>query len=168
MPGRDECKVCVKNFPPGTPESDLKDFFSSAGEVIDVFAREGRDGWFAFVGYNTETERDSALKLNGREFQGAALSVEAKQIKKCFKCGKEGHVSAKCPRGDERVCFNCNRPGHLSRDCTSAPGDRRRDRSPQRDRSPRRDRSRDRSRRDRSRRSRSRRSRSRSPKRARR
>jgi nucleolin len=165
MPGRDECKVCVKGFPPGSSEQDIKEFFTTAGEVIDVFVREGRDGWFAFVGYNTEAERDAAMALNGREFQGEALTVEQKQIKKCFKCGKDGHVSAKCPRGDDRVCFKCNRSGHVSRDCPNGDGDRRRERSPAR-----RDRSRDRSRsrRDRSRRDRSRRDRSRSAKRSRR
>ena len=165
MPGRDECKVCVKKFPPGTSETDLKDFFSSAGEVIDIFVREGRDGWFAFVGYNNEKDTAEALKLDGREFQGAALQVEAKQIKKCFKCGRDGHVSAKCPRGDDRVCFNCDRPGHVSRDCPRAAGDKRDDR--RRERSPRRDRSRSRSRSRRERSRSARRHRSRSPKRTR-
>lgn len=160
MPGKDEFKVCVRKLPPSPSESDIKDFFTRAGEVIDIFVKEGRDGWFAFVGFNNQSDLEEALKLHGREFQGCTLEVERKQVKNCFNCGKEGHVSARCPRQGDRVCFKCQRSGHVSRDC---PGERRRDsRSPPRRRRDSRDRSR---RRD----SRSpKRSRSRSPKRTRR
>lgn len=172
MPGKDEYKVCVKKLPANPNEEDLKAFFARAGEVIDIYCKDGRDGWFAFVGYNTQAEFEEALKLNGREFEGVALDVQQKQGRKCFNCGKDGHISAKCPGKGERLCFKCQRPGHVSRDCPGAqaqaePERRRRDsRSPVRRRRDSRD-DRRRDSRDRRRDSRSPRRDSRSPKRTR-
>lgn len=36
--------------------------------------------------------------------------------RKCFECGKSGHIKSECR---QRKCFNCNRVGHISRDCRS-------------------------------------------------
>lgn len=38
--------------------------------------------------------------------------------RKCYGCGEEGHISAKCPRkGDGEKCFACNEFGHRSTVC---------------------------------------------------
>ena len=38
--------------------------------------------------------------------------------RKCFNCGKPGHLSADCtqPAGNT-ACYECGQPGHKARDC---------------------------------------------------
>jgi len=38
-------------------------------------------------------------------------------VKRCFRCGKKGHVVTECSRGDI-VYFNCNEEGHIGSQCT--------------------------------------------------
>ena len=39
--------------------------------------------------------------------------------KKCYNCGKKGHVYRDCPSPRSVKCYNCNKEGHISRDCPS-------------------------------------------------
>ena len=41
-------------------------------------------------------------------------SADCSRVRKCFTCGKIGHVSARCR---SRMCFNCGRDGHFARAC---------------------------------------------------
>lgn len=150
---RDDKKIYAQGFPPDVSEADVREYFSRCGEINDIFVKESQRGWFAFVGFETFEAVEEALKLDGKEFQNSVLTIQKKgggnSDKKCFSCGKPGHVASRCPNGTERTCFNCGRVGHISRDCPG-PVDRHRRRSESRD--SRRSRSRSHSRRHRHRR----------------
>ncbi|RHN78856.1 putative nucleotidyltransferase, Ribonuclease H [Medicago truncatula] len=49
--------------------------------------------------------------------KGHKSNVCPKEIKKCVRCGKKGHIVADCKRTDI-LCFNCNGEGHISSQCT--------------------------------------------------
>lgn len=40
------------------------------------------------------------------------------QYRRCFNCGKMGHISADCtkPAGN-KSCYNCGQDGHIAKDC---------------------------------------------------
>ncbi|RNF19303.1 putative RNA-binding protein [Trypanosoma cruzi] len=123
-------KVVVKGMPPNTNEDELRAFFLSAGEPVDVFIHEKKH--FAFVGFPNEETCVAALRLHGTELNGSRVDVERRQRQRCFKCDREGHVALQC-RAVEPYCRNCGRNGHLSRDCRSGPRDNRRNQNDRRE-----------------------------------
>lgn len=61
-----------------------------------------------------------------RNCQNERLEGEARQkinqartqYRRCFNCGKIGHISADCtkPAGN-KACYNCGQEGHIAKDC---------------------------------------------------
>ena len=74
-------KIYVGNLPWGASEADLRDFFSTVGEVHSVAVitdREtGRSRGFGFVEMSTTEEADQAIsQFNGKDLDGRQLRVE--------------------------------------------------------------------------------------------
>ena len=72
-----------------------------------------------------EAARSTVGILKGRNQVGLVANVDNR---KCYACGKLGHIAKNCvnsnrnvvPRrntGHGLICFNCKRPGHVARDC---------------------------------------------------
>lgn len=61
-----------------------------------------------------------------RDCQNPRLEGEARQVinkaraqyRRCFNCGKLGHISADCtkPAGN-KACYNCGKEGHIAKEC---------------------------------------------------
>lgn len=43
-------------------------------------------------------------------------------MKKCYRCGKVGHMMSECEH-KEMVCFNCGEEGHIGSKCTKPKKD---------------------------------------------
>ena len=50
-------------------------------------------------------------------FKHSDQSHDKRNLKRCYNCGKSGHVSENCFIKDNRNCYNCGKRGHISRDC---------------------------------------------------
>ena len=78
-------KVYVGNLPYQTTEDDLKDQFSSCGEVTEVRLitdrQTGRSKGFAFLTFGSEDAFEAALLKNGEEIDGRKLRVNKAEEK---------------------------------------------------------------------------------------
>jgi len=44
--------------------------------------------------------------------------------RRCFNCGKIGHISTDCPKpAGNKSCYNCGLEGHIAKDCPNATQD---------------------------------------------
>lgn len=146
----DTNKIHVRNIPIGTTEVELRDHFSRAGEIVDFILKpaDATHMW-AFIGFSNAADFQVALEMNNQEFKESILEVTPKtqppprerriDERRCFRCNKTGHISTKCPNGNDRKCFKCGRTGHVAHSCPDG-GRRARSRSYDRDRSRSRDR----------------------------
>lgn len=78
----DNARVFVGGIPYAATEEELKAHFSPAGNVVSVFLpiekETGRKRGFGFVEFDTEADRDSAVKMfDGTDFGGRRISVSA-------------------------------------------------------------------------------------------
>jgi len=72
-------KLFVGNLPWGAGDEELKALFSEAGQVVsanvikDKFT--GRSRGFGFVEMGSDEDTEAAKKLNGKEIEGRAITV---------------------------------------------------------------------------------------------
>jgi len=78
-------KIYVGNFPYSVDESQLREMFSSFGQVEDIALikdREtGRSKGFAFITFASQQAAETALSLNGKDVEGRSLKVNMAQEK---------------------------------------------------------------------------------------
>ncbi|CAD2221507.1 RNA recognition motif. (a.k.a. RRM, RBD, or RNP domain)/Zinc knuckle, putative [Angomonas deanei] len=121
-------RIVGDNIPPTAEKEELRELFSRPGVLLDFFL--AADNRVLYATYATKEEMDKALELNDTEIAGGKILVKPRASRTCFKCGKEGHISAQCrdggaggrgaPRRDIE-CHRCGRRGHIARECRSAP-----------------------------------------------
>jgi RNA recognition motif-containing protein len=73
-------RICVKNIGKSTSEKQLRELFSSKGEVTDVrviTSKDGKSRRFAFVGFRTDVQANEAQNHFNNTFIGMSrISVE--------------------------------------------------------------------------------------------
>ncbi|XP_062090041.1 nucleolin 1 isoform X11 [Humulus lupulus] len=90
----------VGNLPFGVEQSDVENFFKSAGEVADVriaYNDEGRMKGFGHVEFTTSEAAKKALELNGQELLGRGLRLDLAREK--------GQNATATPYNKERGSF---------------------------------------------------------------
>ena len=88
-------RLFVGNLPYDATEEDIRDHFSTAGSVLNVFIpldREtGRKRGFAFVEFNDGAEAQEAIRLfNNQSFKGRPLAVNEARAKESRPPGPGG------------------------------------------------------------------------------
>ncbi|XP_033358110.1 uncharacterized protein LOC117237843 [Bombus vosnesenskii] len=71
-----------------------------------------------------EAEKRSGERKDdkGKRSKVRNQSRQTSSNKRCFNCGGEDHLSAKCPEKGKGVkCFKCNEFGHIAAKCTARP-----------------------------------------------
>ncbi|RYG97718.1 hypothetical protein EON65_52445, partial [archaeon] len=73
-------RICVKNIGKNTKDEDLRQMFSSRGEVTDVKVMKTKDGksrGFAFIGFRSDEQAKEAMKYYNNTFIGLSrISIE--------------------------------------------------------------------------------------------
>ncbi|KNH04188.1 RNA-binding protein [Perkinsela sp. CCAP 1560/4] len=73
-------KICVRNLPSGITEDEVRNFFSSCGEVVDIFLKDNGPNTFGFVGFDNVPSQQQALAFDARNFNDMTIKLEAKRI----------------------------------------------------------------------------------------
>nr|XP_014292168.1 DNA-binding protein HEXBP-like [Halyomorpha halys] len=61
-----------------------------------------------------DSGKDRGTGRERRPNQGRIRNGRWKEDRKCYECGKVGHLVAPCPR---TRCFECDNEGHIARQC---------------------------------------------------
>ena len=87
-------KLYVGNFPYSVDEAQLREMFSSFGQIEDIALikdREtGRSKGFAFITFASQQSAETALSLNGKDVDGRSLKVNMAQEKESRGGGRGG------------------------------------------------------------------------------
>ena len=71
-------------------------------------------------GFRQSQPNNSYGNPGNSQFSGRRpYSANAATGKRCYNCGKIGHISKFC-RAQRKVCYSCGMPGHLQRQCRAA------------------------------------------------
>ena len=108
-------RLIIKNLPPKTNEDKLRQSFSSFGNITDIqlkYTKDGKFRNFAFVGYKSENEAESAQKHFNKSYFGASkIQVEIcadlgdfeKKPRAWSKYSKDSSAYQKTQKSEEEV-----------------------------------------------------------------
>lgn len=71
-------------------------------------------------------ESSELCRLVKRLSERLSVVEDKEKTRKCYNCGRPGHLSKECRSAKNITCYNCGSRGHMARDCkvvkSSAPG----------------------------------------------
>lgn len=90
-------KIYVGNLSYSTTDQELRQLFTDAGEISEVFIPQdretGRARGFAFVTFETQDSAQNATSLDGKEFMGRAIKVNMAKERDSKSSGGRGRSS---------------------------------------------------------------------------
>ena len=101
------------------PKGNLAKTISKAREILLIYSRVKTNP----VSLIQPTEQQEGCldcvveSLQQMTEQLAALRTHQNDTRRCFKCGKFGHVARNCHSKSGVTCFNCGKMGHNAQEC---------------------------------------------------
>jgi hypothetical protein len=79
--------------------------------------------FFCLPLYNTLQSGHIARDCENPRLEGddrTKINKARAQYRRCFNCGKMGHISADCTKAaGNKACYNCGEDGHIAKDCSN-------------------------------------------------